>query len=60
MWEDPIVAEVRRVREEYAARFNYDIKAICRHAREQEKLSGHEVVTLPPRPVTTIPAPRDA
>ena len=60
MWEDPIVAEVRRVREQYAARFNYDIKAICRHAREQEKKSGHEVLSLPPRPVTTTPASRDA
>ena len=37
MWRDPIVEEVRRVREEYAARYHYDIKAICRAARESEK-----------------------
>jgi hypothetical protein len=60
MWEAPIVAEVRRVREEYAARFNYDIEAICRDARQKDKESGHEVVSLPSRPVTTIPASPDA
>ena len=60
MWEDPIVAEVRRVREEYAARFNHDIKAICRDARQKDKESGDKVVTLPPRPVATTPPPRDA
>ncbi len=28
MWHDPIVAEVRRNREQYAARFNCDVNAI--------------------------------
>ena len=28
MWEDPIVAEIRKIREEHAARFNYDLWAI--------------------------------
>ena len=51
MWSDPIVAEVRRNRENYAAKFDYDIKAICRAAREQQKTSGRETVSLPPRPV---------
>lgn len=53
MWRDPIVEEVRRNREAYAARFDHDIKAICRAAREQQKKSGHKIVTLSPRPVTT-------
>ncbi len=29
MPDDPIVAEVRRVRDELARQFNYDVKAIC-------------------------------
>ena len=33
MWRDPIVEEVRRNRERYAATFNHQIKAICRAAR---------------------------
>ena len=28
-WEDPIVAEVRRVRDRLAKQFQYDVKAIC-------------------------------
>ncbi len=51
MWRDPIVTEVRRNREKYAAKFNYDIKAICRAAREQQKQGSREVVSLPPRRV---------
>ena len=46
---DPIVEEVRRVREEYAARFNYDLDAIFRDIKEQEKKSGRKFVSFPPR-----------
>jgi hypothetical protein len=50
--DDPIVAEVRQVREELAKRFNYDLKAICEDARrrtEEARLAGRKVVSLPPR-----------
>ena len=53
MWRDPIVEEVRGNRAAYAARFNHDIKAICHAAREAQKRSLHEVVSLPPRRVAT-------
>ena len=53
MWRDPIVEEVRGNRAAYGARFNHDIKAICHAAREEQKRSLHEVVTLPPRRVAT-------
>ena len=49
MQPDPIVEEVRRAREAYARRFNFDLQMICRDLREQEKASGRESVTLPPR-----------
>lgn len=49
--KDPVVEEVRHWRDEYAAQFNYDLAAICRHLREKQKESGIEVVALPPRPV---------
>jgi hypothetical protein len=51
MWQDPIVEEIRRHREEYAARFNYDIKAICREAREHQKKSQGKIVCRPPNRV---------
>jgi hypothetical protein len=44
-WSDPIVDEVRRARDAYAARFNYDLWAIYRDLKEQEKLSGREIVS---------------
>jgi hypothetical protein len=50
MSEDPIVAEVRRVREEHAAKFGYDLDAIFRDIKEQERKSGCTLVTFPPRP----------
>lgn len=49
MWQDPIVEEIRKYREEYAARFNFDIGAICQDARERQKKSGRKTVTLPPK-----------
>ncbi len=49
MWKDPIVEEVRRYRDEYGARFNHDLEAICRDLREKQKASGHKVVALAPR-----------
>ena len=45
---DPIVDEVRRVREAYAARFHFDLDAIFRDLKEQEKQSGHTFVSFPP------------
>lgn len=49
MWKDPIVEEVRRLREEYAARFNHDLAAICRDLRERQQKGGRTVVSLMPK-----------
>lgn len=46
MWKDPIVEEVRKGREEHAAKFNYDIKAIIRSLKEQEQKSGRNIVSF--------------
>ena len=51
MKSDPIVEEVRRIREERAARFGFDARAIAEDARKREKDGGREIV--PPRPVKT-------
>ncbi len=47
--EDPIVAEVRRVRETLAAKYNFDIQAICDAARKRQRKSGHKVVSFVPK-----------
>ena len=44
-WSDPIVDEVRRARDAYAARFNYDLRAIFRDLKEQEKRSGRKLAS---------------
>lgn len=46
---DPIVDEVRRIREAHAAQFDYDLDAIFRDIKEQEKKSGLTYVSFPPR-----------
>ena len=41
---DPIVDEVRRVRDAHAARFNYDLHAIFLDIKKREKERGLEFV----------------
>lgn len=49
MWEDPIVEEVRKVREAYTAEFGFDLEAIAEDLKQAEKRGGRKVVSLPPR-----------
>lgn len=57
MWKDPIVEEIRRYREEYAGRFNYDLHAICEDVRQEQGKQGRQVISLPPK---RIAKPSDA
>jgi len=47
MENDPIVEEIRNIREAHAVKFNYDLKAICADMKKKEKDCGHPVVSLP-------------
>jgi hypothetical protein len=49
MWEDPIVAKVRQVREAHAAYFNNDLLAIYRDLNQQEQNSHRRFVSYPAR-----------
>ena len=51
---DPIIAEVRAIRQAYAARFGYDMEAIFRDIRARQEASGREYV----RPAGLRPAGR--
>ncbi len=46
MWKDPIVKEVRKIREANAAKFNYNIKNIVEDARRRQKALNHRVVSF--------------
>ena len=48
--KDEIVEQVRKAREENAAKFNYDLKAIVADARKRQKDSGHPVVSFAATP----------
>ena len=46
MGRDYIVDEVRRIREEQAAKYNFDIKAILASAKRRQRKSGRKVVSF--------------
>jgi len=45
-WRDPIVAEVRRIREALFAEAGYDVHEFFRRLSEKQAVSGHRVVNL--------------
>ncbi len=49
MWNDPVVEDVRAIRDEYARSFDYDLGKICEDLRRQQAEAAREVVTLPPK-----------
>ena len=55
MWNDPIVEEVRKVREAHAKKFNYDLQAIVADLKKQQKATGKQFVTLRPKKPTAMP-----
>ncbi|MBC7970403.1 MAG: hypothetical protein H7Z11_09795 [Verrucomicrobia bacterium] len=48
MWEDEIVEDLHRIREEHAKAFNYDVRAICKDWQRRQAQSGRQFVTLTP------------
>jgi hypothetical protein len=57
--DDPIVAEVRKTREEHAARFNYDLRAIYEDIKRMEKELGVELVSPPPKRIPKLVEPAE-
>lgn len=43
MWDDPIVAEVRRIREELSAQVNFDVRAMFADLRKHEAVLGERL-----------------
>lgn len=46
---DPIVEAVRNVRKAHAARFGYDLAAICKDLRAREQASGRPLARRAPK-----------
>ncbi len=51
MVRDPIVEEVRAIRDEFAKQHNYDIDAIVRALQKASADGGRQVVSLPSKRV---------
>ena len=61
MTRDPIIEEVRSIRDAYAREHGYDVKAIVAALQQEEAKSGRRVISLPPkRLVVAEPAARKA
>lgn len=50
MNEDSIIEEIRRIRSEYARKFNHDIRAMVEDAKRRQHIDVRELVHLPSRP----------
>ncbi|MDY6785093.1 MAG: hypothetical protein SW833_21545 [Cyanobacteriota bacterium] len=46
MFQDEIVEEIHRIREEYSRSFNHDLKALFADLQKQQAASGRKVVSL--------------
>ena len=46
---DPIIAEVRKAREAYAEKFDYNIQEMCRDLKKRQKQNADRVITMPPK-----------
>jgi hypothetical protein len=55
MWQDPIVGEVRQIREAHAAQFNFDIRAIYVALKKAEKKNKRKKVAFAPKRITPVP-----
>ena len=54
MWQDPIVAEVRRARVAHAARLDFDLQAIYRALKEEEERNQAKKVSFGPKRIAPI------
>jgi hypothetical protein len=54
MWKDPIVAEIRSLRDEYARQFDYDADAIFDDLIKKQAMHPERVVSLPPRKAKSL------
>jgi hypothetical protein len=58
MWQDPIVAEIRACRDEHAAQYHYDLKAIYAALKALEQQDSRPKVQFSPkrinRPISEV------
>lgn len=58
MYQDAIVEEIHRIREEYSRSFNHNLKALFADLQKQQAESGRKVVNLSRKHGLTNPTQR--
>ena len=51
MKDDPVMEELRRVKDQLAARYGYDVRKMGKALKRQQAKSGRKVVSFAPRRV---------
>jgi len=59
MWEDPIVSDVHRVREQLAGEYNFDVRAIFEEMRKRQAQLGARLVA-PEKTKRAVSSDRDS
>jgi hypothetical protein len=49
MWQDEILDEIHKIREDHAKSFNYDLDAMFADWQKKQSEGGKEVVSLSPK-----------
>lgn len=49
MQNDPIVEEMRKNGQDFTARYNHDLEAICKALKEKEQALGRKIIQRSPR-----------
>ena len=47
MWNDPVVEETRKIRDELAAKFNYDVQKLGQYYLSRQQEEDREIVRRP-------------
>lgn len=55
MWTDEIVESTRKARQQYAAKFGYDLEAIYADLKKQQEQSERKIVSLSPKKPALVP-----
>ena len=58
MINDPIVEEIRKIRQEHAKKYNYDLRKIAAELKKKEQLHPEKLVNFKPRhaPIKAVSA----
>ncbi|MGD1701631.1 hypothetical protein [Dapis sp. BLCC M229] len=50
MWDNEVLAEIYKYREEYAKSFNYNLHAMVEDLEKKQAASGRQIISTPIKP----------